>query len=768
MNGVAPKSIRTWLAIALCVTGWSSAAQAQSSGTDLPTEVSSLESELVRLQTEYLRPQRLDRNLDLAGRLAEAQLRYFLQEWDAAATMLVEIVENREFQSLAGWNDARFYLADSLFEDRNFTLSRGVFEEILESGDAEYSLDASRRLLEIALALNEYDRLDELFASMQQRAGALATPEISYVRGKAFYFQERDEEALASMSQVPADHRLYNRAQYFVGVLMTRGARYGEAQGVFESLAERLSEATSADERDLRDLAMLAIGRVHYEQQQWDLARFAYESVRVDSTRIDVATYERAWTQIRQGSTREAIRTLELLEIVAQNPRYASEAALLRGDLYMRLQRYGDAVQLFESVADAYAPAEEQLRATLQSANDPSAFFNALIDPETVSLRLPTEVEPWAENDPMLERALLMVADRDTLVADIEECRDIIAELDAVLTGASGAGLFPVFREGWGRAVELQGRVVLTRAQLVDAEADAVADRLSASDRTQYEQAHVQRMQLQTQFLQSPRTFDEITENAQRAAGALNEDEMEIFRSTQEIEGLLDELSALERFVQRQVLSRQRTQGEASRIQAQLDEVESDLRSQLEEADRLIEAVRIRQLQTSRSADIGESERDLRARLVQALNAERTLLQGARSQVSGVDFGRYDQMHQTLNAIDDGVETFFIEIGRMVAEQTADVRSTLEEERAAMDRYEAALDRDQAQIDMLAGEIAIASFMDIQRRFSGLTMRANLGILDVAWRGKEDISDRITDLFEERDREYRILDADFAEIREER
>ena len=169
MSGVAPKSIRTWLAIALCVTGWSSAAQAQLPVAELPADVSSLQGELARLQTEYLRPQRLDRNLDLAGRLAEAQLRYFLEEWDTASAMLVEIVENREFQSLAGWNDARFYLADSLFEDRNFTLSRSVFEEILETGDAEYSLDASRRLLEIALALNEYDRLDELFASMQDR-----------------------------------------------------------------------------------------------------------------------------------------------------------------------------------------------------------------------------------------------------------------------------------------------------------------------------------------------------------------------------------------------------------------------------------------------------------------------------------------------------------------------------------------------------------------------------------------------------------------------
>jgi hypothetical protein len=768
MSGVAPKSMRTWLAIAICVTGWSSAVQAQSPANDVPADVNALQSELGRLQTEYLRPQRLDRNLDLAGRLAEAQLRYFLQEWDAAAAMLVEIVENREFQSLAGWNNARFYLADALFEDRNFTLSRSVFEEIVESGDAQYSLDASRRLLEIALALNEYDRLDELFASMQQRAGALATPEISYVRGKAFYFQLRDEEALASMSLIAVDHRLYNRAQYFVGVLLTRGARYGEALAVFESLAERLSGATSSDERDLLDLALLAIGRVHYEQQEWDSARFAYESLALDSDRIDVATYERAWTQIRQGSIREAIRTLELLEVVARNPRYASEAALLRGDLYMRLQRYGEAVELFEAVADSYAPAEEQLRATLVSAREPSEFFNTLIDSETVTLRLPTEVEPWVEEDPSLERALLMVADRDNLVADIEQCRLIIDELDAVLTGASGAGLFPVFREGWGRAVELQGRLVLTRATLVDAEADAVLARMSASSRTQYEQVHTQRMQVQAQFLQSPRTFDQITESAQRATDVLNEDELEMFRTTQEVEGLLDELAALERFVQRQVLSRQRTQGEGSRLQAQLDEVESELRNQLAESDRLIEAMRIRQLQASRSADIGQNERQIRARLVQLLSEERGLLQGVRSGVSDVDFPRFDQMHETLNSVDEGVETFFSEIGRMVAEQTADVRATLEEERAAMNRYEAALERDQAQIDELAGEIAIASFMEIQQRFSSLTMRANLGILDVAWREKEDLSDRITGLFEERDREYRIMDADFAEIREER
>jgi hypothetical protein len=133
-----------------------------------------------------------------------------------------------------------------------------------------------------------------------------------------------------------------------------------------------------------------------------------------------------------------------------------------------------------------------------------------------------------------------------------------------------------------------------------------------------------------------------------------------------------------------------------------------------------------------------------------------------------VDFSRFDQLPEALDSVDNGVENFFNEIGRMVAEQTADVRATLGEERAALDRYEAALDRDQAEIDQLAGEIAIASFMDVQQRFSALTMRANLGILDVAWREKEDISDRITELFGERDREYRIMDADFAEIREER
>jgi hypothetical protein len=768
MKGLSADTLRTWCLTAL-LTAVASPVLAQNDLGSLPSDVAGLQGEITRLQTEYVQPQTLNRELNLAGRVAEGQLRYFLEDWEAAAIILVDVVENRQFRSLAGWDDARYLLADSLFETRNYTLARGYFEEIVSDNDATWSLDATRRLLEIALALNEYERLDELFAAMQQRAGALATPEISYVRGKSYYQQERDDEALAAMSAVPPDHRLYNKAQYFVGVTLARLARYEESLAAFTALGERLTEAADPSDNELRDLTLLAVGRLHYEIDQWAQARMAYESVASDSQHYDIAIYELAWTQIRQGSIREAIRTLELLEVVAVNARYGSEAALLRGDLYMRLDRYDAAVGLFENVADRFAPAEAELQALIGGGRSPRDFFETLIDPETDALRLPTEIQPWFESEDEVDRVLMLVADRDDMLADVEECRTIIAELDAVLSGAEGAGLFPVFREGWGRATELRSRVVTSLAALADAEAALVAPRLGGADRTQYDRVHGERMQLQGQYLNAPRTFDQLADAATRSSNALNETELDVFRSAQEIEGLLDELAALQRFVQRQALSRQRTQGEATRLLQELATVQQELEAERDRSEVLAEAVRIRQIRVNTSADAPAEVQDLRNAYLNAIRAEREILRAGRSQAGGnAAFAEIDALQEQLSGVETAIDRFFNDISGLVAEQTSEVRAILEEERAAMNRYEEVLARNEESIDLLAGEVAYAAFLRVQDRFSSLTMRANLGILDVAWRQKEDVSDQISDLFDERDREYRILDADFAEIREER
>jgi hypothetical protein len=746
---------------ALVCVALSSPAGAQT--TDLrsiESEVTTLTAAASSLSIGYGSVGSLTRDLDLADRLSEAQVRIFLGQYDEAATILVDLVENRSFRSLAGWPQARFELGEALVLGRNYTLARGYFEEIVQDADATYSSRAAGRLLEIALALNEYDRLDALYTDLQ-RVGGAASVELAYVRGKALYFQNRDADAYNALAQIPDGHELYERAQYFIGVVQTRAAQYDQALATFSAIVDRLEGSPDGDNRDIHDLAVLAVGRVYYEMRDFVMAERWYGRILPDSSRADVGAYELAWTQIKRDNIRDALTTLQLLEVVATDRRFRPESQLLRADLLMRINNYDDAVVLFEEIANEFQLADAELRASVETRQSADAWFRMLVDPETASLRLPSDSEPWFRSNPDIDRALSIVSDRETARENIDMCQSIIAELDAVLNTETSVGLFPEFREAWGRGLDVSVDVVEQRRRLIEFEASRIP---GAATSAEYQQLRSQRLSLEQEYLQTPRSFDEVSSRSQAVSSALQGDEFDVFRTIQEVEGFLDEIDALRRILQRQVARGERTVGQARSAGEQLDRVEADFRQQLREAEEVIEGVRISQLRASRGPGLTDSDQAVRQRYLDALARERAALSGMRAGFG--EAGQVDSLHAQLESVDRTLDQFFAGVEGRVAELTSDAREIIEEERAAMERYLEVLSRTETAAQTVLGEIAYAAFAEVQRSFSELTLRANLGILDVAWRQKEALSNRIEGLFESRDREFQVLDADFVEIRE--
>jgi TolA-binding protein len=756
-----------WQALLLCGGLWTLAPVAHAQNLRaVESNVGDLQSELMRLQAEVARPQALDRGIDLARQFVEGQLRYFTGEYDAAAIFFVDIVENRQFRTLAGWNDARWYLADSLFLLRNYGLARSYFDEIIRDDDPQWAADAARRMLEIAMAQGEYEALDQLFEALMNRVGNRATPEIAFVRGKALYFRARMDEAFASFGQVPADDALYERARYFIGVIQTRAARYDEAVTTFEQVATRLQDATRRDLRDLRDLSILAAARVRYEQRDYVQARDTYLRIAPDSDSADEAAYELAWSQIRMEELSEALRTLEILELVATDGRYIPESQLLRADLLMRIGRREDAEALFEQVASTYAPVELELRRMMASRRSDVSWFDILVDPERAGLRLPVEVEPWFRSNESLDRALGLVADRETAQEDIRLCRSVIAEIDAVLSQNGGAGLFPVYRDAWARAVQLQGDSLGQRVALAELEAALLSTSWSGAQADQWSQARAARQEAWDAFRRLPRTFDQIAERSRRSITDLSRGEMDAFRTTQEIQESLAEIQALRRIVQRQVSRGLRTEAQGRAFVSQLGTLERELTEQQSRTDALIESVRLDQVRQQSQPGLTPAEIQVRARMLDAMAREESALQQGRAQAQNLrdELARIDSLRATLVQLDDGGEAVFGSILQAVAETTAQVRTVLEEERAAVERYDTRLAALQDETEAVAGDVAWAAFVDVQQRFSVLTLRANLGVLDVAWQLKEEASDRIRSLQNAQLRELRLLDADFEEI----
>ena len=737
----------------------------------MSSDVEVLQGRLTQLEEEFLRPIVLEQTMTMTSRLADGQARYYIGDYESAAIVLVDIVENERYRGELGYDDARYMLADSLYRSRNFVMARSYFEEIVEDNDPVYGLDAARGLLEVAFAMGRYDGLEELYANLQQQRGTMG-PEIAYVRGKALYFQGDYDAARSAFGGIPADSDLYIRARYFIGVIMARDSDYAGAMGEFERVLSDLQPTDADDpdlteaEEELRDLAYLAKGRIFYEQQAWDDAINTYAYVPRNSLHFDDALYEISWTLIREERYAEAVQNLEILALVADSESIAAEAELLRGDLLMRSQDYEEAVESFELVADRYEPLQLEMREMLEGRSDAAEYFEALVNPESGALRIPQIAQQWVDDELIVERALNLVRDIAFMWDTLEQSRAVLEQLDTALSNASGVDVFPRTREGWGSALELLNASISLRVQLVDAEYSYLTGMMPSDAEAQYQQLRDRRERLQAEWEDVPQTLVEMENREVENESFLEELVLEVYRAEMEIQLVRDQIESVRLIIGEQVRAGERTREEMRPILDELDEMEADLEIREDEAEDLRLELERSELVVGVTQDDATNENDLRRRLLDALRLEVEFLAGYRGANSArsSEFARLTTLHQRLDAVDDGVVEMMESLEDLVGEQTEQYRAILEEERELLSRYERQLAMYERQASLMAGEIAHQSFIDVQARLEDLTLRANLGIIDVAWREKEELTDEIDQLFTERNRALRILDADFSEL----
>lgn len=724
-----------------------------------------------QLATRYLQPAAIARQYSFSGRLAEGQVRYILAEYDSAAMILVELVENPQFVDQEGYSDALWMLADSLFENRNFVLARAYFEQLVARRDARYGLDSARRLLEVAFALRDYDGLDDLYAAMQAQWSGQMGPEIAYVRGKALYFQGRYDDAYGSFAAIPGDSDLYDRARYFMGVIRARGSVWAEAQAEFDGVRARIGEAEAPDAatQDVAALATLALGRVYYEQGMWQEAVDAYSTISRISNRYDDALYEQAWANIRRENYAAAFDELEILSIVAEDGRLVPEAELLQGDLLMRMRRFDEAVVAFGDVEERYAPIETELRELARSERSPEEYFDSMVDPENGALRIPTLARPWFQQDATVEGTLALVQDVSVLRADVEMGRAVVAELQSVLDGVSAVDMFPEWREGWGQAIESERALTSANAALVNLERELVWPAVQGDARARYESLREQRLAIEREYAQVPRTFAELDERTERTLDDLNGVSVDAYVGEQQATTILEEVEALRSIIGWRLRDGEIDAGLAAAWNAELDTIAADAQRSIDRSGAVRDDVRARQVRVGVADDVSRGETELQDRYIEALRTEQQFLAGYRtaSGESPAVFERIDELWRRSVATTSQVETFFAAMDRLVREETAALRSAVAEEDASLRAYEELLAHVEADSAELAGEVAQDAFIGIHRRFRDLTMRAYLGVIDVSWEEKETLTNRIEELFEQRNEALRILDADFSELLEE-
>lgn len=726
------------------------------------------------LQVERLYARELGSSeLDALQRsFSDAEIQFLLGEYRNASVLLYDLVGNPGFRGSGKLGDAYYYLAESLYQRGDYMGSRRYFRELLHLREGRYVDQAIKRYLQIAGRLGDYSDVESTFELARAASGGSDRPELSYTVAK-FNFKRTDVDRATRIPRakaqfealLPGPYGLQSR--YFLGVIAIEQGDLAGAAKAFEEVVQQARQRR--DGAELAELANLSLGRVLYEQGRFAEAIDRYQEVSRESAAYPEALFEIAWSFVKMGEFERALRATEILLLLARETSLEPEAELLQAHLQLKLARYGEARDSYTAVINSYAPVRDELDALLTAQDDPVAYFNQLLSrtgDEALEIQelLPRAARRWASTQEEVSGALLVITDLETGRKDIAESREIGKQLLELLSGNRALQASPVIAEGMVKADAADASALAAERLLLQAELSLV--RLTPQLERELNVLMRERAELDARFTSLPKTAEAVEKRRARMNERLDALEITVHRLDAQVDSLDAQVRAIKKW-QADTRETRRSDPDGERIfDEELKETEA-----LAASVRADHAVLRRQLAAEKARVIGggadASEATLRARYDELLKRERELVARARGGGGSPLFGRIDRARGQLDAVRGRVAATRVQMQALADRKAREVRDAVHAEMRLLDQYEQDAAGVSTSAQDLVGRIAYESFKRVRQSFYALVLKADVGLVDVAWTRKRDKTDAIQKLAGDKDRDLRELDQEFRDVLQE-
>lgn len=741
-------------------------------------------------------------------RLVEAQVAYGTANYDDATILLYDIVEKR--QRSRAYPDAVFYLADSLFHKRDFVSSRKHFRVIVyDLGErSPHYQKALERLLELSLVHEDAD-VNDYLARIDRIPEGNRIESVPYMRGKFAYFREDYDQAIRILSVVQKASAYYFQAQYFLGAAYIQKGELASSAKVFHGLLrEPISPRPELAEKQHRiiELTHLALGRIHYryaqdlddeprKQEQEALEAVShYLMVPRRSDLFDDALYEVAFVYVQIRKFDKALRALELLEMTtggtcedessrAPTAHQMPEICILKGNLQIRKAQalsqagnadsplvFSSAVKVFSTTRDAYTKPRDDLKAILARNEDPKQFFAQITeqsrDTFTSDVTLPDVAVRWVREQPMVRRILATTNDLVEIRREMEAAEETLERLERAVNSPSRANLDPDLAMQRTRAYELLEELTTRRLVLVQYEG-TLANRLplSAEDKAELARAAERRRVAEKRLAALPGSGDRYGERVKRARAKYDD----LAKQAQKIEVFIGSLEAEIRAIERYYRD---TREKQQLSQEDYEQMLREAKAQIAALRTELEAIR-KELALATDAagiydELAVETQAARADLDAAILAEHVVLRRVIAKYPGDARARSDRVDaafRRIAAIEQSVVASNERIDQIIDAELADERVAIAEEKARLVEFKKELEAVEAENLSLGSEIIYGSFEDVSKSFYEITVRAEVGVVDVTWAQKEEAENNYRQIDVESRREKVILENEFPEIR---
>lgn len=685
-------------------------------------------------------------------RLVDGMNHYDLEDYHRASIILLDIIEN--YEGHAAWPEALYYYADSLFLSRDYYGARTEFQRLLNQKETSAFLPfrpaAISRLVEVAVHLDDFRHVKQYIQLLQDRTDGRS----QYIKGKYHYFQEEYDQALREFGAVRDDEELVLKAAYFMGATHVKQGTLDDAIAAFQKGVGAFPEVRPSN-RKLLDLLYLGLGRVQFEKDDLENAISSYDKIDQYSPYYDVALYESAAVHMRAGNTIGAERILEVLTLAIPDSRYIPRAKLLRGQLLSSAGRYDEAETVFNQTIEEFSPVEKMMDRALAQSGDSGEFFELLmarsVDALDVESMIPREVVMWAGEEPEVKRAFVLTDDlakARTYTAESDRLAELIS---AVVNATDPVNAIPELRNAMRMNVLYRNQLAaLTMPLLVSLENavgyEQIAD-LAAS-----------RTELAGNVNALPVDDNTVRERERQAKQKYTELRQTLSRYDTMLDKLQAVITGLEHYIGKpeyrsevppQVIASHESQ--LARYIATVDAIREEVASVRLDIEKAT-------YQIGYGSEQDRADSAVVARLTVLVEKYLKFVPGA-----GRKAERFrGALTALVNALDE-IERLNGDIEQVATVEVSRIRRVLQQEQAKLRQYRAQLNALNGEAKEVVNGVARENFSGIRKRFGELMVKADVGIIDIAWMRKEQHKSRAVQLSRNRTNELEWLDEEFKE-----
>ncbi|MBR57346.1 MAG: hypothetical protein CMH54_04730 [Myxococcales bacterium] len=680
--------------------------------------------------------------VDVVRKWVDAKVFYDSDQLDRTVLVLASLVQSPAFQRSRNYHEALFMYGQSLFRLGASESSLPIFDLLLQNRPSQTHVhNALFYAIEAALKLGRENDVARYLDTM--RASRVSSPELLYVAGKAYYFRGDFNQSIRLLGQIPANAAVYPQSRYYLGVARTALGQLDTAQTAFKDVS--FTSGDKQEGQEIRDLANMALGRLEIERGKWDQAVDYYQKVPRGSIHFPRSVYELAWAYVNSGKLQEAIRAFDVIILVAKDEELVLTASMDRGQLLIHLDQHQDAQEAFEEVHRRFVPIRDELERFTQSDKNLELYFRWLIHRYdkryTLDLPLSERAAQWVRAGAGLEELVKTLDDIAIQGREIAQLDQIVKDLNTALTGSDRVGLFPSLNNAWVQLVATENALIQQKKDLLEVEYRAQRKKLPREERLRMDALRKQAKELESQSGTDATEAGAYRQRLQDMSERFKKLRREAFQISRSLKSLNLEIASIDRYIKE-------AEAEPDPNEKPVDKsLMTDLKA---EKKRLVDLSR--QLETIRQdirAEIGQlglggaaqrTEDSDKVKLL-AIYEELKKLSGSHGSVA-----RITRLHQKIELGFDQVTKIKEAIDKHLAMESEKLLRVVSEEAVRIENYREHLGLITDRGESLARVVGTNLFQRAKTRIRKTVLRADLGIVDLAWERKQKLTDEIASL----------------------